>query len=99
MSSLSSLYRQLRQYRTFLDDVNDCINVLNRTIDSAESAIKIGEYYTIDEATADNNVIKNSRNELSDKKQFLISTILPAISRKIREIEDEIARLEAEDDD
>lgn len=99
MSSLSSLYRQLRQYRTFLDDVNDCINILSRTIDSVESAIKIGEYYTIDETTADNNVIKNSHNELSNKKQFLSNTVIFAIRRKIREIEDEIARLEAEDDD
>lgn len=99
MSRLSSLYRQLRQYRTFLEDINDCVNALNKTIDSAEGAIKIGEYYTIDDTTADNNIIKNSRNELINKKELLNGTILPAIRRKIRDIENEIARLEAEDDD
>jgi hypothetical protein len=103
MSSLSSLYRLLSQYKNFLSDVYDMINILNRSVDSSEASTRIGDYYTIDESTADNNLLKSNRNELIDKKSFLSGTIIPAINSKIREIERdierEIERLAAEEDD
>lgn len=93
MASLSSLYRQLRTYRDLSDDVQNSIRHLERVIDSSERALKVSDYYLIDEVSADNYKLKNARTTCIDKKNFLSSEVMSAINQKInsilRAIEDE----------
>ena len=94
MSSLSNLYYQLRKYRGLYDSVQDSIRCLDKVIDSSEMALKISDYYLMDDVSADNNSVKNTRTKFIEKKSFLSTTVLNAIGLKIREIQREIEELE-----
>lgn len=99
MSSLSKLYSQLRVYRNLYDNVQNSIRYLNRVIDSSEMALKISNYYLIDDVSADDYSLKNMRNSFIEKRDFLSSNVLDAINREIRAILREIEALESADDE
>lgn len=97
MSSLSSLYSQLRVYRNLYDSVQSSIRHLNRVIESSEMALKIKDYYLIDDVSADNYSLRKIRNSFIEKRQFLASNVIEAINQRIRSISREIEALELEE--
>lgn len=100
MSSLSSLYRELRRYRNLLSDVHQLSRTVNQAAIALEPAVsKIGSCYEIDEVSADKKQISNCRDRLSNHRSYLVNTAAPSIERKIASIEREIEELESEEED
>ncbi len=99
MSSLSSLYRDLRRYRNLLGDVNHLANILDNAIDALEPAVsRMPSCFEIDEEQADAKQIANCRSKLVNHRSYLMGTASSSIERKISQIEDEIEELENEED-
>lgn len=90
MSRLSTLYYQLRVYKNFYSDIAESKRLLTNTINATNDSDKIGNYFRIDDNSADNGQIKKYINELIDYKNQLEVSIIPSINSKIREINREI---------
>lgn len=100
MASLDSLYRLLRKYRNLLYETEQMADILVRAIDDLEPAVtKIESCYSIDEMSADLNKIANCRENIESNKDFLKKTAIPAINRKIEQIQREIEKLESEEEE
>lgn len=99
MSSLSSLYRDLRRYQDLLSDIQCFSMTISQAFEALEPAVsKIGSCYEIDEVTADNGEITSCRDRLANHKDYIIKTAVPSIERKISDIKREIEELEAEEE-
>ncbi len=97
MDRLSELQNELNKYYNLKNSVESIIIPLDKAIDAIELASnKIGENYLIDSNPADSNKVIADKENLIEKKSFLISTVNPAIDIQIarvkREIEAEIER-------
>lgn len=100
MASLDSLYRLLRKYRNLLNETEQMVNILVRAIDDLEPAVaKIELCYSIDDMSADLKKIADCRENIESNKDFLKKTAIPAINRKIEQIQREIEKLESEEDE
>ena len=98
MSSLSSLYGDLRYYQKLLSDTYSLSGTVGQAIDALDPAIsKIDSCFQIDEVSADLKQISNCREKLHNHKCYLSSTAIPAIERKISSIRREIEKLEEEE--
>ncbi len=100
MSSLSSLYRDLRRYQNLLSDVRHLSGIVGQAEDALDPAVStISSCFEIDDDSADAKQIVNNRDKLNNHKIYLTGTAAPAIERKISQLEREIEELESEDDD
>lgn len=100
MASLSSLYRLLSKYQNLLYESQQMVNILVRAIDDLEpAATKIESCYSINEMSADIKQIANCRNKIESNKDFLKNTAIPAINRKIEQIQREIEELESAEEE
>ena len=99
MSSLSSLYRDLRRYQDLLSDIQRFSMTISQAAEALDPAVsKISSCYEIDEVTADGNGISSCRDRLANHKDYIIKTAVPSIERKISDIKKEIEELEAEEE-
>ena len=76
------------------------ISYLDKSKDSLELCSNIESYFSIDDNSGDNGVIRNSRNIIVNDRNLISNQILPEIDVKIRNIGNAISqeeqRLEAE---
>ena len=99
MSSLSSLYRDLRRYQDLLSDIQRFSMTISQASEALEPAVsKISSCYEIDEVRADAGKISSCRERLINHKDYIIRVAVPAIERKISQIRKEIEELEKEED-
>ncbi len=96
MSSLSSLYRDLRRYQDLMSDIQRLSMTISQAADAIDPAIsKISSCYEIDEVTADVGQLSNCRERLSNHKNYIIKVAVPSIEEKISKIRKEIEELES----
>jgi|GEM_PF-4089366 len=97
MDRLAELQSELSKYYNLKNSVGTIVIPLSKAIDTIEIASnKIGENYLIDSNPADSNKVIADKERLIEKKNFLVSSVNPAIDIQIarikREIEAEIER-------
>jgi prefoldin subunit 5 len=94
--SINQLRDELRQFRVLLGDVNNSAKELRTAINSLEPAERIEVLYTIDDAPADNGLVRQSRDELISRGNQLANVVIPSINHRIQHLERDIERLESE---
>lgn len=93
---LSSLYRKLSQYNNFLSDINDLVHKLKNVLDPLTYANKsLEENFKYNDEKADKGRILKCRTNLERDINTLQREIIPSIEAQIRQIEKDIADLEA----
>lgn len=101
MASLSSLRSQKARYVALKSKVNETAKYLSKAVDSLEPASdNIFASFNINDDSADLNMIKNHKQQLTINQKYLSGTIISAINSKIaslnRQIDAEIERMLAE---
>ena len=96
-SELSEISRKLNKYYNLKDTLNRIIISLGNSADSLQrAALKISEFYSIDDSSADDRRIDGDRNEVVHMRDTLKNGIVPAINEAIDSLLRERRRIEAE---
>lgn len=91
MALLDDLYSKKNSYINLRDKINDVLGSLNSGISSLEQpSSNIGVFYAINGQSADLNIIRNKKNELLNKRDYITQNVIPAINDKISNIEADI---------
>lgn len=100
MADLNALRNERKQYINLKNILSQVCNYLDKSKDSLELCSNIESYFSIDNNSGDNGVIRNSRNIIVNDRNLISNQILPEIEVKIRNIGNAISqeeqRLEAE---
>lgn len=100
MSSLSSLYRDLRRYQDLLSDIQRFSMTVSQAADALGPAVsKISSCFEIDEVTTDVGQISNFKERLTNHTNYIIKIAVPSIEGKISLIRREIEELEKEEEE
>lgn len=90
--NIDELVADKRQYTLLKDDVENMINKLNNCIKYLEiPANNIASAYTIDNIAIDKGNLKTIRQNLINKRNFLLNEVLVEINLKIKEISEVIS--------
>lgn len=90
--NIEELVADKRQYTLLKDDVENMINRLNNCIKYLETpANTIASAYTIDNVSVDKGNLKTIRQNLINKRNFLLNEVLVEINLKIKEISEVIS--------
>lgn len=91
MALLDDLYSKKNSYINLRNKINDVLGSLNSSISSFEQpSSNIGVFYAINGQSADLNIIRNKKNELLNKRDYITQNVIPAINDKISNIEADI---------
>lgn len=102
MASLEYLNNQLNECNALINKINGIRDELTKAYNSLENATNIGNYYSIDNLSADNNDIIRQRNNILAINNNLgnnissINTTISSIKNQITEEENRIRREEEE---
>jgi len=96
MSKSNQLRNKQRAYYSLLENVSSFTSKLKSAYTQLENSTKINSSFLIDSEPADNQDIKNSRDEIKRISDYLSSTIIPAIQNKISNLSREISQADAE---
>lgn len=98
MSKSEELKYRRSRYYTLLDSVKTINDRLSVTINDMKNATKIGEFFRIDNESADNDEIKKIREDVLNTKEFLTNSVEPEINYKISLLTRQIRASEAEEE-
>jgi hypothetical protein len=96
MSKANQLRAKQRAYYSLLENVSSFNSKLKTAYNQLENAVKTKQNFLIDDESADNNDIENSREAILKTSEKLTSTIIPAIQNKINNLNKDISNAEAE---
>lgn len=97
MSKLKDLENRREKYFVLLDDINNLKDSLLSVKGNLEEASTIGDYFSIDNISADNNEILDIKDDLSVTIDYLTEKVITTINSKISRLNREINRLPKED--
>ena len=91
MDNVEELLTKKRKYENLKSNINSIINKLTSAIENLEiPANRIKNSYNIDSNSIDENKINGVRQNLINKKNYLVNTVLYAINKDLKEIKEKI---------
>lgn len=91
MEDISVMLSNQRKYRNLKLNINSIITNLNKAIESLEiPSDRIGNYYNIDNISIDKGKLKNLRQDLINKKNYLENVVLVEINNQLNELSNNI---------
>ena len=90
MASLDSLYAEKNQYQTLRSDVSELVSRLSASVDALTNSANIQNVYSIDDSSPESGIIKIRQEQLQQKKDTILTGVIPAIDSEIGRIDTEI---------
>ena len=93
---------ELKTKIRLLENLENNLSSIAAKIDTSASYLdlpskKISEYYNIDGDPIDNNKLATIKNDLTNKKEYINNVIIPSISNKVKDMnQEEAERIERE---
>lgn len=91
MESVEELLTKKRKYENLKANINSIINKLTSAIENLETPVnRIKNSYSIDSISIDENKINDVRQNLINKKNYLVNNVLYTINKNLKEIKEKI---------
>ena len=91
MDDLNTMLSNQRKYRNLRYNVNCIINSLNNAIENLEiPSDKIDNYYNIDSISVDQGKLKELRQDLINRRNYLRNIVLYEINKELNELSNSI---------
>lgn len=95
MSYLDNLYTEKRHYENLKSDVNDIVSRMNTAImDLEHPIVNLENGFKIDNSSPGTTKLKNIKNNLQARKEYLSNNVISSINSSISHIESEIRKEE-----
>lgn len=96
MASLSSLRNELTKYYYLYNNCSTILSYLAQASSKVNDANRVGSFYSINDVSADNNLVFKEKEKLEDIASDLRYSIIPWIERKIASLKNEIRIAESQ---
>ena len=91
MDDISVMLSDQRKYRNLKSNINSIISNLNRAIENLETpSDRIDNYYSIDSISIDKGKLKELRQDLINRRNYLKNIVLVEISKELNELSNNI---------
>jgi len=91
MDDISVMLSDQRKYRNLKSNINSIISNLNSAIENLEiPSDKIDNYYNIDSMGIDKGKLKELRQDLINRRNYLKNIVLVEINKELKELSENI---------
>ena len=91
MDDISVMLSNQRKYRNLKANINSIITKLNNAIENLETPCdRIDNYYNIDSISVDKGNLKNLRQDLINRRNYLKNIVLVEINKELNELSNSI---------
>lgn len=91
MDDISVMLSDQRKYRNLKSNINSIISNLNSAIENLETpSDKIDNYYNIDAMSIDKGKLKELRQDLINRRNYLKNIVLVEINKELKELSENI---------
>lgn len=91
MDDISVMLSDQRKYRNLKSNINSIISNLNNAIENLETpSDRIDNYYNIDSISIDKGKLKELRQDLINRRNYLKNIVLVEINKELNELSNNI---------
>lgn len=91
MDDVSVMLSNQRKYRNLKSNINSIISNLNSAIENLETpSDRIDNYYNIDSISVDKGKLKELRQDLINRRNYLKNIVLVEINKELNELSNNI---------